>query len=106
MTFPPRPPVTDDSTNLLHERLVAVGVPVRIAGDISADLGDMTRGLEKIQSLFARIAAGIEVKEALEDVESECRDHLLGHLKSIRKTTKRLRRIRRRSKAPRPAWLG
>lgn len=76
----------------------ALGVPVEIAGDVSADLGDLTRGLEKIQRLFTKVADGLDVKEALDEIESECRDHLRGHLRSIRKTTKKLRRLRRQSK--------
>lgn len=38
--------VTNESRNVLHDRLVAAGVPTKIAGDVSADLGDMTGGLE------------------------------------------------------------
>ncbi len=88
--------VTDESTRLLYDQLVAAGVPAEIAGDVGADLGDMTEGLVKIQGLFARVAEGDDVEDALDMIESECRDHLLGHLKSIRSTTKKLRRLKRK----------
>ncbi|MCL4369116.1 MAG: hypothetical protein M1337_08140 [Actinobacteria bacterium] len=87
--------VTDVSRGELYDQLVVAGVPAEIAGDVSADLGDMTKGLVKIQGLFTRVAEGDEVEDALDMIESECRDHLLGHLKSIRSTTKKLRRLRR-----------
>lgn len=35
-------------------------------------------------------------------IESEARDYLLGHLRSIRKTTKRIRRLERKPKPRRP----
>lgn len=85
--------ITSDSIGQLCDRLIARGVPVEIVGDVSADLGDVTEGLETIQSLFAQFAEGHDAMFALDEIESECRDHLIGHLQSIRKTTKKLRRL-------------
>lgn len=91
-----RPPVTDTSIQTLYDRLIAIGVPVELAGDVSADLHDIAHSMEEIQALYRQIAEGRDVKDALFTIESESRDHLPGHVKSLRKTARNIRRLTRR----------
>ena len=91
-----RPPVTDASINTLYDRLGTIGVPVELAGDVSADLHDITHSMEEIQALYGQIADGHDVKDAPFFIESESRHHLPGHVKSLRKTARKIRRLTRR----------
>jgi hypothetical protein len=89
---------TDKSRDALYDRLIALGVPIELASAIQADLGDIERGVAEIQDLYIQIADGRDVGAAFDSIESEARDHLAWHVKSIRKTATKLRRLRRKSK--------
>lgn len=88
--------VSERSRRHLYEQLRSIGISEKVAGDVSADLGDLAEGIAKLQMLFSRIAAGQNVEDALDSIETETRDHLRGHLKSILGTVKALRRHERK----------
>lgn len=89
---------TDKNRDALYHRLIALGVPVELASAVHADLGDIEAGLAEIQELYIQIADGRDVAAAFDSIESEARDHLAWHVRSIRKTASKLRRLRRKAK--------
>jgi hypothetical protein len=89
---------SERSRDALYDRLIQLGIPEKLGSAVHADIGDIAAGLAKIQELYVQIADGRDVSAALDSIESEARDHLSWHVKSIGKTARKLRRLRRKSK--------
>jgi hypothetical protein len=76
----------------LLERLAAIGVDDDTLGDVAADLGDLAGALQTIEDALNRIASGEDVAGAIEVIDSEVRDHIPGHARSLRRLPMRLRK--------------
>jgi hypothetical protein len=86
------------ATSQTLERLASIGLDSETIGDIAADLGDLREALEIIDRALLQFASGDDVQEAVEAIESEVRDHIPGHVRSLRRLPGRLRRsVQRRT---------
>jgi hypothetical protein len=89
--------VTKERRYALYDRLVAAGVSQRVAGDIVADLGDIDEGNTRVMALLEQVAEGADVEDALHSIDAEVQYHLVGHLKSMRRTVKALRKFHKKA---------
>jgi hypothetical protein len=80
-----------DAIEDLAVRLESIGVDTRLVGDISADLGDLRDALTSIAESYDLIASGRPHGPLLDNIESEARDHMHGHIRSIVKTVEKIR---------------
>jgi hypothetical protein len=81
-----------ESINDLVERLRRIGVAAKLGGDIAADLGDLRDALVLIAHAYDLISSGKPPGPLLDEIESEARDHMPNHVRSLLSTTEAIRR--------------
>lgn len=73
-------------------RLIEMGIDGDTLGDLAADIGDLREALDTIVLNLRRIADDDGPSAAIDAIESEARDHMPNHVRSLREAPKRLRR--------------
>jgi len=76
----------------LGNALVTRGVDAATVGDVLADLSDLSYALMVVAAHYKRLADGEDAEELLDEIESQARDHMLGHVRSLRSTVSKIRR--------------
>lgn len=81
-----------EDTDRLMRQLTVCGVDEETIGHLSADIGDLTDALNTIVAALRQIAAGNQIADAIDAIESEAVDHMPGHIKSLGKAAPNLRK--------------
>lgn len=84
--------LTPEAINDLNARLQDIGIDAKLTGDISADLGDLRDAIALIADSYRQIATGRPPGPLLDLIESEARDHMRGHVRSLFQTVAKIRR--------------
>jgi hypothetical protein len=61
-------------------------------GFVLADIGDLREAIDRIEAAYSQIGKGAEPEPLLDEIESEARDHMPGHIKSLRRTVGKVRK--------------
>ncbi|MDQ3691267.1 MAG: hypothetical protein M3406_14795 [Chloroflexota bacterium] len=76
----------------LADGLRRAGVDEDTIGHLVADVGDLLSALDDIERALEEVIAGHNVGLAIEAIESEARDHMPNHVRSLQRAPARLRR--------------